>query len=42
MLFITHDLSLLIEMADTIAIMYAGRIVEPAPAQRLFRAPRDP
>ncbi len=41
-LFITHDLSLLIEMADTIAIMYAGRIIESAPAQRLFRAPRHP
>jgi peptide/nickel transport system ATP-binding protein len=41
-LFITHDLSLLIEMADTIAIMYAGRIVESAPALRLFRAPRHP
>jgi peptide/nickel transport system ATP-binding protein len=41
-LFITHDLSLLIEMADTIAIMYAGRIVESAPAQRLFHAPRHP
>jgi peptide/nickel transport system ATP-binding protein len=41
-LFITHDLSLLLEMADTIAIMYAGRIVESAPSQRLFRAPRHP
>jgi peptide/nickel transport system ATP-binding protein len=41
-LFITHDLSLLVEMADTIAIMYAGRIVESAPARRLFRAPRHP
>jgi peptide/nickel transport system ATP-binding protein len=41
-LFITHDVSLLIEMADTIAIMYAGRIVESAPARRLFRAPRHP
>jgi peptide/nickel transport system ATP-binding protein len=41
-LFITHDLSLLLELADTIAIMYAGRIVESAPAQRLFRAPRHP
>lgn len=41
-LFITHDLSLLIEMADIIAIMYAGRIVESAPAHRLFRAPRHP
>jgi peptide/nickel transport system ATP-binding protein len=41
-LFITHDLSLLIEIADSIAIMYGGRIVEQAPAQALFRAPRHP
>jgi peptide/nickel transport system ATP-binding protein len=41
-LFITHDLSLLIEMADSIAIMYAGRLVERAPAKDLFRAPRHP
>lgn len=41
-LFITHDLSLLLEMADTIAIMYAGRIVETAPARQLFHAPRHP
>ena len=31
--FITHDLSLLLEIADTIAIMYAGRIVEVAPRE---------
>jgi peptide/nickel transport system ATP-binding protein len=41
-LFITHDLSLLIELADTIAVMYAGRIVETAPAAALFRSPRHP
>ncbi|HLI35751.1 MAG TPA: ABC transporter ATP-binding protein [Streptosporangiaceae bacterium] len=41
-LFITHDLSLLIELADEIAVMYAGRIVERAPAGSLFRAPRHP
>lgn len=41
-LFITHDLSLLIEVADTIAVMYAGRLVEKAPAKALFRAPRHP
>ena len=41
-LFITHDLSLLIEIADTIAVMYAGRLVEKAPAQALFRAPAPP
>lgn len=41
-LFITHDLSLLIEIADTIAVMYAGRLVEQAPAKALFHAPRHP
>ena len=41
-IFITHDLSLLIELADTIAVMYAGKIVEKAPARALFRAPRHP
>jgi peptide/nickel transport system ATP-binding protein len=41
-LFITHDLSLLIEIADTIAVMYAGRLVETAPASELFRGPRHP
>jgi len=41
-LFITHDLSLLIEIADSIAVMYAGRLVERAPAASLFKAPRHP
>jgi peptide/nickel transport system ATP-binding protein len=41
-LFITHDLSLLIEIADSIAVMYAGRLVERAEATALFRAPRHP
>jgi peptide/nickel transport system ATP-binding protein len=41
-LFITHDLSLLIEIADSIAVMYAGRVVERAEAEALFRAPRHP
>ncbi len=41
-LFITHDLSLLAEIADSIAVMYAGRLVEQAPAQSLFHAPRHP
>jgi peptide/nickel transport system ATP-binding protein len=39
-LFITHDLSLLVEFADDIAVMYAGRLMERAPAASLFRAPR--
>ncbi len=41
-LFITHDLSLLAEIADTIAVMYAGRIVESAPAGQLYQSPRHP
>jgi peptide/nickel transport system ATP-binding protein len=36
-LFITHDLSLLVEFSDRIAIMYGGRIVEAAPAATLYR-----
>jgi peptide/nickel transport system ATP-binding protein len=41
-LFITHDLSLLVEFADQIAIMYAGRIVEQAPARELFERSQHP
>jgi peptide/nickel transport system ATP-binding protein len=39
---ITHDLRLLERMADRIAAMYAGRIVEFGPARRLLAAPRHP
>jgi len=42
MLFITHDLSVLVEVADRIAIMYAGRIVEEGPAERVFHDPQHP
>jgi peptide/nickel transport system ATP-binding protein len=41
-IFITHDLSLLLELADTIAIMYAGQLVESAAAADLLAAPRHP
>jgi peptide/nickel transport system ATP-binding protein len=41
-IFITHDLSLLLEMADKIAIMYAGRIVEMATSRELHSQPRHP
>jgi peptide/nickel transport system ATP-binding protein len=41
-LFITHDLSLLLEFADRVAIMYAGELVETAPAQRLGANPQHP
>jgi peptide/nickel transport system ATP-binding protein len=41
-LFITHDLSLLLELAHRIAIMYAGEIVETATAEQLASDPRHP
>ena len=41
-LFITHDLSLLVEFADRIAIMYAGEIVESAPSSQLHTNPQHP
>jgi peptide/nickel transport system permease protein len=41
-IFITHDLSLLIELCDTIAIMYAGKIAELAPAEQLYERPLHP
>ena len=42
MLFITHDLSVLVEVADRIAIMYAGLIVEEGPAEEVFHSPQHP
>jgi peptide/nickel transport system ATP-binding protein len=38
-IFITHDLSLLVEITDQIGIMYAGEIVELAPSRELFIKP---
>jgi len=42
MIFITHDLSVLVETCDRLAIMYAGRIVEEGPAETVFRHPAHP
>jgi peptide/nickel transport system ATP-binding protein len=42
MLFITHDLSVLVEVSDRLAIMYAGKIVEEGPAQSVFFQPEHP
>jgi peptide/nickel transport system ATP-binding protein len=39
---ITHDLGVVAEMADEIAVMYAGRIVEQADARTIFEAPEHP
>ncbi|MEC3957942.1 ABC transporter ATP-binding protein [Nocardia sp. CDC153] len=41
-IFITHDMGIAATLADRVAVMYAGRIVETAPAQELFTAPRMP
>ena len=41
-LLITHDLALVREYADVVSVMYAGRIVECAPAGEFFKNPRHP
>lgn len=40
LLMITHDLPIIAAMCDTVAVMYAGRIVEIGPVQEVFRNPR--
>ena len=40
--FVTHDIGAAVEVADRIAVMYAGRIVEEGPARTLIRKPRHP
>jgi oligopeptide/dipeptide ABC transporter ATP-binding protein len=42
LLLITHDLGVVAESADDVAVMYAGRIVEQAPCRPLFEAPWHP
>ena len=41
-LLISHDLGVVANLSDRIAVMYAGRIVELAPARMLFETPRHP
>ncbi len=41
-IFVTHDIGAATEVADRIAVMYAGRIVEEGPVRTLIRAPRHP
>ena len=42
LLLITHDLGVVAETADRVAVMYAGRIVETGPARAIFRDPQHP
>jgi peptide/nickel transport system ATP-binding protein len=42
LLFITHDLGVVAQVAERVAVMYAGRIVEEGPAREVLRGPRHP
>jgi len=42
MIFVTHDLGVAAEIADTVAVMYAGRIVESGPVSQILNAPAHP
>jgi oligopeptide/dipeptide ABC transporter ATP-binding protein len=42
LLFITHDLGVVAQVADRVAVMYAGRIVEEGPAREVLRTPKHP
>jgi oligopeptide/dipeptide ABC transporter ATP-binding protein len=42
MIFITHDLGVIAEVADEVAVMYLGRVVERAPVNELFTNPQHP
>ncbi len=41
-IFITHDMGVVAEMADRVQVMYRGDVVERAPVQQLFAAPQQP
>jgi peptide/nickel transport system ATP-binding protein len=41
-LYITHDLAVVADLADDVAVMYAGRVVEEGPVREIFRIPAHP
>ena len=41
-LFITHDLGVIAKMADHVAVMYLGKLMERAPVREIFHSPRHP
>ena len=41
-IFVTHDLGVAAEIADDVAVMYAGRIVEYGPVRQVLKAPAHP
>ena len=41
-IFITHDLGVIAQLCNTVMVMYAGRIAEKAPADKLFNSPKHP
>ncbi len=42
MLFITHDLGVIAEIADRVAVMFRGKLVEQGPAEQIFKSPQHP
>ena len=42
MVLVSHDLGVVAQNCDSVAVMYAGHVVEHAPAAELFRTPRHP
>ena len=42
MLYVTHDLGVVAQIADRVCVMYAGHVVETAPTRRIFHQPRHP